>query len=421
MRSPSRWWVAAILLLALLLVLPLAVGLLALQDEPGVAARSDIAPADVDRALAIARRNDPRLAMPGQPRELHLSERDADLLLYHGAQHWLDARTRVTLRPGRAEVRASVELPPLRRWLNVEMQWQQTASLPELMRWRVGRLPLPRVLFDPLLARTAARYGLQGQLRQALQALREVRFGAGELQARYELDAGSARRMLAALVPPDDQARLRVYQAALRRLADAHAPDADTSLATLLPPLFALARERSAAGGDAVQENRAAILVLTFFVNGRGLDLLLPAARAWPAPRPLRVTLQGRDDFPKHFLISALIAAEADTPLADAVGVWKELSDARGGSGFSFNDIAADRAGTRFGEMAVRAPALLQARLAGAAQESVFMVDATGLPEYLPEAEFRRRYGGVGAPAYDAMRAEIEARIAALPLFAPAR
>jgi len=36
------------------------------------------------------------------------------------------------------------------------------------------------------------------------------------------------------------------------------------------------------------------------------------------------------------------------TPLADAVGLWKELADARrGGSGFSFNDIAADRAGTR--------------------------------------------------------------------------
>ena len=79
---------------------------------------------------------------------------------------------------------------------------------------------------------------------------------------------------------------------------------------------------------------------------------------------PLIVTLQQRWDYPLHFLISALVAAEAGTPLADAVGLWKELTDARrGGSGFSFEDLAADRAGTRFGELAIRDPARLQARI----------------------------------------------------------
>ena len=33
----------------------------------------------------------------------------------------------------------------------------------------------------------------------------------------------------------------------------------------------------------------------------------------------------------------------------DAIGVYKEVRDSRGGSGFSFNDMAANRAGTRFG------------------------------------------------------------------------
>ena len=37
---------------------------------------------------------------------------------------------------------------------------------------------------------------------------------------------------------------------------------------------------------------------------------------------------------------------------------------ARGGSGFSFNDLAADRAGTRFGDTAVSDAARLQARVA---------------------------------------------------------
>lgn len=48
-----------------------------------------------------------------------------------------------------------------------------------------------------------------------------------------------------------------------------------------------------------------------------------------------------------------MLAAYAGTPLADVVGLFKEMEDSRGGSGLSFNDIAADRAGTRMGELAV--------------------------------------------------------------------
>jgi hypothetical protein len=129
------------------------------------------------------------------------------------------------------------------------------------------------------------------------------------------------------------------------------------------------------------------------------------------------VTLLGREDFTLHFLISAVIAAEAGTPLADAVGLWKELADARrGGSGFSFDDIAADRAGTRLGEVAVRDAERLQARLAAGVVESDLMPPVADLPEFLPEAEFIARFGGIGAPAYQRMIEDIDARIAALAL-----
>jgi hypothetical protein len=49
--------------------------------------------------------------------------------------------------------------------------------------------------------------------------------------------------------------------------------------------------------------------------------------------------LRGRLDFPQHLLISAALAAEGGGPLADAIGLYKEVADARHGSGFSFNDI----------------------------------------------------------------------------------
>jgi hypothetical protein len=44
------------------------------------------------------------------------------------------------------------------------------------------------------------------------------------------------------------------------------------------------------------------------------------------------------------------------------------------------------------------------------------MPDVSDLPEFMQEAEFKRRYGGVGSPAYNKLMAEIDARVASRPL-----
>ncbi|HRH88997.1 MAG TPA: histidine phosphatase family protein, partial [Rubrivivax sp.] len=258
--------------------------------------------------------------------------------------------------------------------------------------------------------------------------LRETDLGDWQGMTHHEVDAEApgarlawrddahTARLRAALVAPDDQQRLRVYNDHLATLTQA-LPDTSTSLARLMSPLFALAAERSAAGGDPVAENRCALLVLAFFANHRPLGSLLPAAYDWPRPQPLVVTLRERQDFALHFTISALLAAEAGTPLADVVGLWKEVNDARhGGSGFSFNDLAADRAGTRLGEMAVQEPLRLQRRIAAGVVDSDLLPRVDDLPEHLREADFVARYGGVGGAGYNRLLAQIEARLDALPL-----
>lgn len=81
---------------------------------------------------------------------------------------------------------------------------------------------------------------------------------------------------------------------------------------------------------------------------------------------------------------------------------------------------AADRAGTRFGELAVTSPdgvARLSGILARGLRETDLVPEARDLPEFMAEQEFKRRYGGIGQPAYLKMVAEIERRIAALPLY----
>jgi hypothetical protein len=44
------------------------------------------------------------------------------------------------------------------------------------------------------------------------------------------------------------------------------------------------------------------------------------------------------------------------------------------------------------------------------------MPSVADLPEFMPEAEFKRRYGGIGGPGYNSMMAVIEARVASLAL-----
>ena len=77
--------------------------------------------------------------------------------------------------------------------------------------------------------------------------------------------------------------------------------------------------------------------------------------------------------------------------------------------------VVPPRAGTRFGELAVQDPVQLQSAVARGVQDKDLMPDASDLPELMPEPEFNRRFGGVGAPGYNAMLAVIDRRVQALP------
>lgn len=413
MRTRTRW-------LLLAAALPVAacgaLAALVLQTAPRVPLRADVTPADVERALAYARQHDPRRLPPQRVQRAQVAERDADLLLHHAVQRWLGGQARLSLPPGGAELQASVPLAHTPLWLNLRAEWRPALPLPELVAVHVGRLPLPPRWAEALARRWAQARGLPAEALAVGDFVRHLGFAPGQVTVVYAYTDDARERVLGALLPGADRERVRAYAARLAAFGEAPAEDGSVSLATLLPPLFQLAAERSAAGGDAAAENRAALVALVLYTNRRMLDLVMPQAMDGLPARPLRVTLAGRDDFPRHWLISAAIATDSGTPLADAVGLWKELRDSRGGSGFSFNDLAADRAGTRLGELARRDPARVQQRLSGVLAEADFMPAVDDLPEFMTEAEFQARFGGVGGAAYRETMARIEQRIDALPV-----
>ena len=410
--------------LVLLIGLPALLAVLvffALDNTPLVVSKVTFTPDNIERAKRLLDRNDPRKMRAGVLRTIMVVQDDLDLALNYAASRYAHGSTNVVLRDGSAMLRATFELPanPVGRFVNLDLVLVQTSYLPRVEQLRVGSVPVPAFIGNWLLRAIIQRLKGDADYSATVDVVKQVRASNGVLKVVFEWNDLAANQLKAALVPADDQARWQAYQARLVELTSQQPSGRGFSLDQLLSPMLQLARQR-AEGASATAENRAVMVVLAFYVNGEGLGALVPAARAWPAPEQRVVTLAGRTDSPQHFMVSAALAATAGSPLSDAVGVYKELDDSRNSSGFSFNDLGADRAGTRFGDMAAasdKGAVHLYRQLESSLREPDFFPDIADLPEYMAEAEFKRRYGAVGEPAYRKMLAEIERRIAALPLY----
>jgi len=389
---------------------------------------------DIDRARRLLERNDPRHALPGITRAVVLSQRDLELVIKQAGQRLgAGARGRVRLQPGLAVVEASLALPatPLGSWLNVRAVLRETDALPSVQQLHLGRLPVPGWLAEAALPHVLAALNLRAQGELAQRLVSQVGFRSQALVLAYAWPDNPQRALAESLLAPADQARLRVHAEHLATLAARLAgPDrrpAKVPVGQLVQPMFQLAASRSQDAASAAQENRAALVALAFLAAGQPLAPMLGGAAPPPgrdAAHPQRapdMRLRGRPDWPLHLLISAALAAEGGGPLADAIGLYKEVADSRQGTGFSFGDLAADRAGTRLGLAARRDPLALQARLARGVAEDDLLPEVHDLPEDMQEPEFRRRFGGVGAPAHLALLHEIETRLDRLPLLAAGR
>lgn len=192
-----------------------------------------------------------------------------------------------------------------------------------------------------------------------------------------------------------------------------------------------LVRVAAAAAGPETDEGarRTLLVALGFALNDTDALVLHPRTRKLaervdpPASRRKRraaigrPTTRGRADTTKHFFVSAALTAASTSAEAEAWGLAKEAIDAMGKSGYSFADLAANRAGIRFAER-VLAGAAPTAWLAERFSVNDFTPDLAGLPEGLSASEVVDRYGGVGDPRFEALRKEIDARIDRLPPYA---
>ena len=420
MRKLSLIFIGCFFAVLLALVIMLS---LAIEDRPRIDRVVVLTPEHVARAKQIVDAHR-YWVRPGMLAVARVAPADADLAANYLAHQFGNGSARLTVAGRTATIglslpMASIPLAPVNGYLNLKGTLVETGGLPQLRSLHIGKLSFPQGLTNMLALQLERWLRRSPEYNAVFDALRQVKISRNELSVVYRWTGDFphfSREVGSSIVGELERERLFHYQSLL--VAHARQNGEIVSLAQILPPLMREAAARSAKG-DSFAENRAVILTTAFHVLGIPLERVLPEAASWPHFMPQKVTIDGREDFAKHFMVSAAIAAYADTALSDAIGLYKEIEDSRGGSGFSFNDIAADRAGTKFGEKAVASEESaqdLQRRVASGLEDGDLMPIWSDLPEFMPEAEFKRRFGGIDAPAYRAMMQKIEQRIAALSI-----
>jgi hypothetical protein len=223
----------------------------------------------------------------------------------------------------------------------------------------------------------------------------------------------------------------RATEGHLKRLVAAGSgiPSGEARFGALLQVAFSPIPGESE-GVSAVQHNRAAILALGLALGDErlaqfvGLNRNSQLIRAGALLRQ-GTTLRERDDWSRHFWLSAALAVLEHPLVSDAGGLMKEQMDAlTGGSGFSFGDLAADLAGVRFAVSATHSEAAaksMQDLLQSGFEVNEFFPPAADLPENLTTEQFRREYGSVGSQRYRRKVTEIENRLMQCVALSPPR
>lgn len=295
------------------------------------------------------------------------------------------------------------------------MTFAQTTWLPHPQSVQIGNLSLPNSITNLLISIFIDWIQSKPEFNASVNIIERIKISHHEVNVIYHWSPSFSQKKWYSILGKETRERLFHFNSLLVNKSEASSINI-VSLSEILQPLIQHAAIQSI-NGDALAENRAAILVTTFHVLGFPLKLLVPEAANWPIPTRQIITLDGRNDFAKHFMVSAAITAYADTKLSDAIGLYKEIEDLHGESGFSFNDIAANRAGTKFGKKAVASQASarqLQRLISADLKDSDLMPPWLDLPEHMTEPEFQRRFGGINEPIYKQMAEEIENRVSAL-------
>lgn len=347
-----------------------------------------------------------------------LNQKDLNIAAGYLLSHFVENTAVIQILSDRILFQIAVFVPknPWGRYLDFSFSIEQIEDSIGIKSFKIGEISIPDSIANRMIPFIFRHTPLNQYWEAATRYIKKVRITPQTLEISYLGSIVDTAKQLA-INKHKNYPNLHIYQQQINEIVNRHDPAWRLSLSDLLQPLFLLAYQRSD-DDDAVRENRAVIIAVASYVYKNELRRYLPLGLVYSKEYP--VFAYKRIDIPQHFIASALLTAVDSSLLSERMGVDKEIGDSQQGSGFSFIDLTADRAGTRFGRLAIASPHQareLQRMMSELKHYSSIIPDIQDLPEHMDEQTFKLKYGGIDSPAYQAMIREIDSRISALPLY----
>lgn len=406
------------LIVLVILLLPFAavgVFLLSLQETPSIAKGSPLFQKDIDRARKLLSSTREQFSNDSSIKIIRFTDQDLNLLsryllttisykhIYHAQQ--------VDIQPNKLTQQISIGIQqPASVFLNLSLSLSKQHDRLTITDVQIGQFRIPDQLSELVLAFSQYLFGkteFSGALEQSL--------------VDYQIEKNALQLYLRKLSATEQQARKKLRSFIENEAAIAYASQTASlmkspgmSLDRLLASLFTFANQRSATD-SAIEENRALLLMLGNWALGKQHfeNIRLPT---------FNLRLNKRKDLARHMLISAAISSNSSSLLSNMIGTGKEIQDSMGGSGFSFDDLAADRLGTYLGDRATRNNNMAldtQKRFSDQTLNSEIHKIANHPIAPMTNKEFTDRFGSVDDPRYKKQLEFIDLQIHSSPLFRP--
>lgn len=399
----------------------------ALESAPLVKNRKTATSADAVRAKSLLDDLLNLTAPDTKKGTLKVSLADLNSLVALGTRVVPTLRGTASINTEGVQIASSLKVPG-QRWLNAQLSVAPSASGLKISSVRLGAFELPAGVVLPVL-----RFALDTVFGNNVGTIlttsvdgvavngRTLRVGISLSQADSETITTSVKRKIRTVANVSLEEVRHFYRA----IDDSARQQGVRSGGTVVPFLRLMMNVVAKQSEKVASANikQSALLALAIYCGHQQVQDLIgdvvPKKMSGKRTRCSGATLGRRRDLSQHFTISAGLRAASSSSVAFTVGEFKELLDSTsGGSGFSFDDLAADRAGIRFADV------LMNTELDGWPQlvnrlskEADVFPSLSGLPAGLSDREFEHRYGDVDSPAYKKVLADIERRITGLPFF----
>ena len=408
---------------------------MALQSSPHIQPNHQISANSAIENKRIAQRLVQTLKSNQQPIRLKASQTELNGLSAFGHRAIPQLISDVTLLNDSAFINVSLmlPLPEMIKYLNIEVMINSSKQGLDLDTVYIGELALPGNGLVKIIEWLTNSYIKEEFGTSLLNMVENVDISPNHITVGITFPENLENKKLSTkeglfalrdqLAMYGDVEVIRFYHQSLIDFIEI-APVLKHSMIEYLSFVFGIAQQRNLAGvsDSLVEENRAALTALVLYFCPDQFELLVGDISNFSVSQlKLRVKLQAsvklrnRVDIQKHFIYSVALQLFGTSSASNAIGELKEFSDSnKGGSGFSFADLMADRAGTRLAMLATdseESALKTQNHLAELSNEAQLLPELIGLPEGISQNKFEQYYRDINSIVYQSMLLTIDNRL----------